>query len=78
LALARAFNARSGFGVADDQIPERLFDATRDGKHADGGINREQWNRTREWTYGLLGWDPITGKPTRAKLADLGLLWLDD
>ena len=78
LALARVFNARAGFAVADDQVPERLFTATRDGRHASGGINREQWNRAREWTYALLGWDASTGKPTPAKLADLGLLWLDD
>lgn len=34
---------------------------------------REELLRARRLYYGMMGWDPGTGVPTEAKLAELGL-----
>jgi aldehyde:ferredoxin oxidoreductase len=28
--------------------------------------------------YGLMGWDPVTGEPTQAKLHELDIAWVAD
>ncbi|MDI6823866.1 MAG: aldehyde ferredoxin oxidoreductase C-terminal domain-containing protein [Bacillota bacterium] len=36
-------------------------------------VPREELLRARRLYYGMMGWDPETGVPTEAKLAELGL-----
>lgn len=78
IALGRLFNAREGFTPEDDMLPWRMFNPTKTGPHAEGGLDRDKWLEGRRWSYELLGYDPQTGMPTPAKLADLGLLWTED
>lgn len=76
--LARVFNAREGFGPADDMLPPRLFEKPTQGPVAGKVYTREQFLEAREAFYGLMGWDSTTAAPTRAKLQDLGVAWAAD
>ena len=76
--MARAFNAREGLGVADDMLPDRLFEKLPDGPKAGKVYSREQFQSTLTAFYGMMGWDADTGAPSRAKLEDLGVGWVAD
>jgi aldehyde:ferredoxin oxidoreductase len=75
LTLARAFNAREGFTIEDDHLPERSYGPTRNGALADGGIDRQALRQAVEMYAGMLGWDQTTGAPLPAKLHELGVSW---
>jgi aldehyde:ferredoxin oxidoreductase len=75
--MGREFNAREGFTAEDDVLPERFFQPTTSGAHHVGGLDRDKWLETRNAAYGIFGWDPQTGAPTRGKLDELGLSWVD-
>jgi aldehyde:ferredoxin oxidoreductase len=75
LTLARVFNAREGFTIEDDHLPERLYGPTRDGALAQGGIDREQLRQAVAMHAAMLGWDPATGTPLPARLHELGVSW---
>ncbi len=75
IALGRLFNAREGMTPDDDVLPWRMFNPTKTGPHSEHGLDKEAWLEGRRWSYEMLGYDPATGLPTDAKLADLGLLW---
>jgi len=60
-----------GFTRADDTLPKRLLEEPL----AEGGPKGRVWNRTpllNEY-YKVRGWD-IAGRPTKAKLEELGLI----
>jgi aldehyde:ferredoxin oxidoreductase len=77
LNLTRAFNAREGAGRERDTLPKRLFDMPLEGGLSDGlFITREEFEQGLDDYYELAGWDVITGKPTKAKLEELGLGWV--
>jgi aldehyde:ferredoxin oxidoreductase len=76
--MARAFNAREGFGPEDDKLPPRLFQTVPAGPVAGKVFSQEQFEAARHSLYGLMGWDPATAAPTRAKLEDLGVGWVAD
>ena len=77
LNLARAFNAREGAGREQDTLPKRLFDTPLKGGPSDGlFIPREELEQGLDDYYELAGWDVATGKPTQAKLEELGLGWV--
>jgi len=76
--MARAFNAREGFGPQDDMLPPRLFEPLPAGPKAGVAITKEEFVRARDCFYALMGWDPETAAPTRAKLEDLGVGWVAD
>jgi len=76
--MARAFNAREGIGPEQDTLPPRLFEALPAGPQAGRAIPREAFGRAIQDMYRLMGWDPATGAPTRAKLEDLGVGWVAD
>jgi aldehyde:ferredoxin oxidoreductase len=75
--MMRAFNIREGFGIEDDDLPERLFaDPLQDDGPAGGTkIDREKFLAAREAYYGVNGWDPETGIPSEYKMRELGLEW---
>jgi aldehyde:ferredoxin oxidoreductase len=75
--IARAFNCREGFGINDDRLPQRLFDPKPDGANAGKQIFKEQdFNHAVRLYYEMIGCDPQTGRPGRAKLLELGLDWV--
>jgi aldehyde:ferredoxin oxidoreductase len=78
--MMRTFNTREGFGVKDDTLPERLFSdpLTDDGPSGGVKIDRGKFEQAREAYYGINGWDPETGVPSKYKLRELGLDWALD
>jgi aldehyde:ferredoxin oxidoreductase len=75
--LLRAFNAREGIGKAADVLPKKLFQPLGGtGPTAGVALTTEEFEHARDTYYQLAGFDPVTGYPTRAKLATLGLDWL--
>jgi aldehyde:ferredoxin oxidoreductase len=75
--LTRLFNLRQGFGVGDDRLPERFFEAFKDGPLAGVGVDREAWYRARTIYYRMMGWTD-EGVPTPEKLFELGIGWAVD
>jgi aldehyde:ferredoxin oxidoreductase len=74
-ALARAFNCRDGFTSEDDRLPQRLHEAFASGPLAGVRVDPETFRRALQLYYRMEGWDPATGWPTFAKLAELGIEW---
>jgi aldehyde:ferredoxin oxidoreductase len=75
--LMKAFNVREGFTADDDLLPERLFaDPMQDsGPRSGAVVDRREFLAARADYYRLCGWDPQSGVPAAAKLAELGLGW---
>lgn len=71
--LARLFNAREGFTPADDVLPDRLHEGIGNGPLQGERIERDEFLRARDLYYRMAGWDPETGRPTEARLAELDL-----
>ena len=77
--IARAFNSREGFTIKDDRLPKRLFDPKPDGVHAGKKIfNEADFAEAIRLYYDMIGCDPATGRPERAKLLELGLDWVNE
>ncbi len=77
LNMLRAFNAREGAGRDQDTLPKRLFDEPLKGGASDGiSVTRKELEAALDVYYEMCGWDVSTGKPTPAKLEELGLGWM--
>jgi len=76
--LGRVFNLREGFGRKDDTLPERLFEPLESGALEGKGLDRQEFDDLLTLYYEAMGWDPKDGVPTRGKLAELNLYWLDE
>jgi len=74
-ALARVFNCREGFTAKDDRLPKRLHEAFTGGPLKEVRIDPETFARALRLYHQMEGWDPETGWPTFAKLAELGIEW---
>jgi aldehyde:ferredoxin oxidoreductase len=74
-ALARIFNCREGFTPKDDVLPARLHEAFSDGPLKGVRVEPDTFTKARRLYYQMEGWDPETGWPTFAKLAELGIEW---
>ncbi len=72
--LKRVINNRLGLTCADDRLPEPLLEPFEDGGSAGYQIPFDEMIRAY---YAVRGWDPDTGFPSDAKLAELGLSWVD-
>ncbi|MBI1735978.1 MAG: aldehyde ferredoxin oxidoreductase family protein [Candidatus Rokubacteria bacterium] len=70
--LARLFNVREGFTVADDVLPDRLHEGIGNGVLKGSFVGRDEFVAARQTYYQMAGWDPA-GKPTPGKLAELGI-----
>lgn len=68
--LKRMLNCRLGVTAADDQLPALVLQPLEDGG-TEGYVPRME-EMLRDY-YRVRGWDPVTGRPTRARLATLGL-----
>jgi aldehyde:ferredoxin oxidoreductase len=72
--LARVFNVREGLTRVHDTLPGRLMEEPiRAGGSAGQRILRHDLDRMLDEYYEVRGWDKVTGMPTEAKLAELGL-----
>ncbi len=71
--LARLFNIREGFTPTDDVLPQRLHEGIGNGPLKGERVDPDQFFAARRVYYQMAGWDPETGQPTPAKLAELGL-----
>ncbi|MGQ9674434.1 MAG: aldehyde ferredoxin oxidoreductase family protein [Chloroflexota bacterium] len=67
--LQRVYNLKCGITAADDKLPPRLLEPTDEGGHA--GKVPDLAYQLAEY-YQVRGWDE-NGRPTPAKLAELGL-----
>jgi aldehyde:ferredoxin oxidoreductase len=77
--IARAFNSRDGFTIKDDRLPRRLFDPKPDGANAGQQIFKEDdFNAATRLYNEMIGCHPESGRPSRAKLLELGLDWVDE
>jgi aldehyde:ferredoxin oxidoreductase len=75
LNMLRAFNAREGVGVEADVAPPKLFAPLQGGATDGVAVTPEEVAEAKALYYQMVGWDE-DGRPTRAKLAELGLGWL--
>ena len=71
--LARLFNLREGLTSNDDVLPQRLHEGIGNGKLQGEKIDPQQFLNARRTYYEMAGWEPETGRPTTAKLAELGI-----
>jgi aldehyde:ferredoxin oxidoreductase len=76
--LARVYNAREGFTRKDDTLPERLFGPLENGPLKGEVFPRDDFEAALTVLYGLKGWHPETGIPTRERLETLSLGWAAD
>nr|MBP7110926.1 aldehyde:ferredoxin oxidoreductase [Bacillota bacterium] len=74
--MFRAFNAREGFTIEDDALPEREFEPLVGGTTEGDKVDREAYFKAREQYFRIMGWDEKTGLPGQDKLAELGLDWI--
>jgi aldehyde:ferredoxin oxidoreductase len=74
--MMRAFNAREGVGRDKDTLPKKLFKPLTGGRSDGLALAKEEFESALDMYYDLAGWDKATGKPTKAKLAELGLEWV--
>jgi aldehyde:ferredoxin oxidoreductase len=77
-ALARAFNAREGFSVEDDRLPDRCFQPIPSGPLEGVAIDRGAFAAALRTYYRMAGLDEATGAPTAEKLAELDVAWAGD
>ncbi|TET86278.1 MAG: aldehyde:ferredoxin oxidoreductase [Anaerolineales bacterium] len=78
LNMLRCFNAREGIGREADRLPKKLMKPLTGGKSDGMFITEEEVERAKDWYYSMAGWDVATGLPTRKKLEELELHWLED
>jgi len=72
--LQRLFNMREGFSRKDDLIPERVRKIPSFGIYKDEQrCAIQDYEGMLDEYYEARGWDLTTGKPTQAKLRELGL-----
>jgi aldehyde:ferredoxin oxidoreductase len=72
LTMCRVFNVREGFTAADDMLPARFFEPTRDGALANHALTTDEMESAKRYYYHLLGWDE-NGIPLPEKLEELGI-----
>ena len=75
--MARIFNYREGFTKDDDYLPEILHQPLENGKLKGHKIDKEKFKEFLTTYYEAMGWNAQTGYPTRGKLAQLDLLWVE-
>ena len=78
VTIARAFNMREGLTRADDSLPMRMNTPHVSGTVNEKPIAPEVLDEHVSMFYGMMGWDPETGEPTRAKLQELDIEWVAD
>ncbi|MBK5107618.1 MAG: aldehyde ferredoxin oxidoreductase family protein [Anaerolineales bacterium] len=77
LNMMRAFNAREGIDRRADVLPEKLFKPLKGGVSDGWKLDREEVEAALDKYFEFCGWDIGTGIPTREKLVELDLGWID-
>ena len=75
-AMARSFNVREGLEAESDWLPERLFESSGEQGQGYEGIDRTRFAECIALYRKMRGWDEHTSVPSRAKLAELDILWV--
>ncbi len=73
--MARVFNIREGIGQEEDRLFRRLYEPLPSGPLQGAKIDPEAFREAIHIYYEGMGWDS-SGRPTRGKLAEIGLSWL--
>lgn len=73
--LARVFNIREGLAASGDRLPDRFFQGIENGAIAGTKIDPKLAEDGKRQYYAMMGWDRTTGRPSEAKLAELGIDW---
>jgi aldehyde:ferredoxin oxidoreductase len=74
VTMARAFNLREGLTRDDDCLPDRMTESLP--THA--GVSKQELQEALTLYYGMMGWDPDSGVPTKGKLLELDIAWVDE
>ena len=77
ITMSRAYNNREGMTKADDWLPKRFLTAFDSGPLEGVAVKEDELAEARDTYYAMVGWDN-EGKPTRAKLQELGIEWVAD
>ena len=72
ITLGRLFNVREGIGPEEDRLIRRFHEPLPGGPLQGKRIDPEDFQEALALYYEMMGWD-AQGRPTRGKLADLGL-----
>jgi len=75
--MARVFNNRCGFTPDDDTLIRRWFEKMPSGPLKGMRFEPDEFRGWIELYYEMSGWDK-EGRPTRGKLIELGLDWLEE
>ena len=78
LALARVFNLREGMTRADDALPKRMQNPHVTRTVNEKPVTPDELQAGLTTYYQMMGWDPQSGVPTRAKLWELDVPWAAD
>jgi len=76
--MARAFNVLAGFTKDDDRYPKRIHQPFTSGPLAGVGVGEERLSEAVSVYYDMMGWNRISGVPTRGKLQELDIEWVAD
>ncbi len=76
VTMARVFNLREGLSKADDVLPPRVAAYHKTKTLNEKPVMPETLDQARKLYYGMMGWDPDSGQPTEAKLAELDIAWV--
>jgi aldehyde:ferredoxin oxidoreductase len=69
----RAFNVREGITRKDDTLPRRFMEPLIGGPTDGQVISQEELDSMLNSYYEICGWDKVTGIPTKERLNQLGL-----
>jgi aldehyde:ferredoxin oxidoreductase len=69
--MAMVFNLREGIGAKDDRLHKGLEGGPWKGQK----IDRKEFATALEMYYGMMGWDPKTGVPSKYKMEELNIGW---
>jgi aldehyde:ferredoxin oxidoreductase len=78
VTLARVFNVREGLGPEDDVLPSRFFTPFSSGPLEGVAVDEDALEKAVHTYYGMMGWDAVSGVPTKFRLQELGVDWAVD
>jgi len=78
LGIERYHYCGQSSNIEHDKLPRRLLKAKLEGSHAGNIIfTEEDFARTVQLFFDLVGCEPDSGRPLKGKLVELGLDWFD-
>jgi aldehyde:ferredoxin oxidoreductase len=77
LNLCRAFNVREGITRKDDTLPKRFTEPLPEGPNKGETFSKDDLEKMLDYYYEFRGWDKKSGIPTREKLNELDLTFVE-